>query len=42
MAESMKIFLNSLIIKLEKSFDDKTSLILTTDSELYHYLKQIK
>lgn len=27
---------------LEKSFDDKTSLILTTDSELYRYLKQIK
>lgn len=27
---------------LEKSFDDKTSLILTTDSELYRYLKSIK
>lgn len=27
---------------LEKSFDDKTSLILTTDSELYQYLKSIK
>jgi modulator of FtsH protease HflC len=27
---------------LEKSFDDKTSLILSTDSELYKYLKQIK
>ena len=27
---------------LEKSFDDKTSLILTTDSELYKYLKHIK
>lgn len=27
---------------LEKSFDDKTSLILTTDSELYRYLKKIK
>lgn len=27
---------------LEKSFDDKTSLILTTDSELYKYLKKIK
>ncbi|TSA38735.1 MAG: protease modulator HflC [Porphyromonadaceae bacterium] len=27
---------------LEKSFDEKTSLILTTDSELYRYLKQIK
>jgi membrane protease subunit HflC len=27
---------------LEKSFDDKTSLILTTDSDLYKYLKQIK
>lgn len=27
---------------LEKSFDDKTSLILTTDSELYRYLKTIK
>ncbi len=27
---------------LEKSFDDKTSLILTTDSEIYKYLKKIK
>ncbi len=27
---------------LEKSFDDKTSLILTTDSELYRFLKQIR
>jgi modulator of FtsH protease HflC len=27
---------------LEKSFDDKTRLILTTDSELYRYLKTIK
>ncbi|MCX6225787.1 MAG: protease modulator HflC [Bacteroidia bacterium] len=27
---------------LEKSFDEKTSLILTTDSDLYRYLKQIK
>jgi membrane protease subunit HflC len=27
---------------LEKSFDDKTSLILTTDSELYKYLKRIR
>jgi membrane protease subunit HflC len=27
---------------LEKSFDDKTSLILSTDSELYRYLKSIK
>lgn len=27
---------------LEKSFDDKTSLIITTDSELYRYLKQVR
>ncbi len=27
---------------LEKSFDEKTSLILTTDSELYRYLKSIR
>lgn len=27
---------------LEKSFDDKTSMILTTDSELYRYLKGVK
>jgi membrane protease subunit HflC len=27
---------------LEKSFDEKTSLILTTDSEIYKYLKKIK
>jgi modulator of FtsH protease HflC len=27
---------------LEKSFDDKTSLILSTDSELYKYLKSVK
>ena len=26
---------------LEKSFDDKTNLILTTDSELYKYLKRV-
>ena len=26
---------------LEKSFDDKTSIILTTDSELYQYLKKV-
>ena len=33
-------FLRSLET-LEKSFDDKTSIILTTDSELYKYLKRI-
>lgn len=27
---------------LENSFDDKTSIILSTDSELYQYLKKIK
>ncbi len=27
---------------LEKSFDDKTNIILTTDSELYKYLKSIR
>ena len=26
---------------LDKSFDDKTSIILSTDSELYQYLKQV-
>jgi membrane protease subunit HflC len=25
---------------LEKSFDEKTSIILSTDSELYRYLKK--
>ncbi|MFA5815689.1 MAG: protease modulator HflC [Bacteroidales bacterium] len=27
---------------LDKSFDDKTSLIITTDSDLYRYLKTVK